>query len=120
MPIVAPPRLDALSLVPFQVNPHYFTGQSYVKAGETYREHYGETRDDRIREFHELNETPVVGLWEGGILRVEDGGVLLLGAAARIFRKGQPPEDAEAGTRLDERLRGLPGGVAPPGGEQRE
>jgi dipeptidase E len=100
MPIVAPPRLDALGLVPFQVNPHYFTGQSYVKEGEAYREHFGETRDDRLREFHELNDMPVVGLWEAGLLRCEGGRVELSGAAARVFRKGQPAVDVPPGTDL--------------------
>jgi dipeptidase E len=103
---VAPPRLDALGLVPFQVNPHYFTGQTFVKVGEEYREHYGETRDDRLREFHELNDTPVVGLWEGGILRLEGGELQLLAARARVFRKGEPPADVEAGARLTELLAG--------------
>jgi dipeptidase E len=106
MPIVAPPRLEALGLVPFQVNPHYFSGQFYVKVGEEYQEHFGETRDERLREFHEMNDTPVVGLWEGGLLRVEGGSVLLSGAPARIFRKGQEPEDVQPGTRLDHLLAG--------------
>src|SRR5439155_18347260 len=53
MPITQPPSLDALGLVPFQVNPHYFTGPTYVWRTFWYREHYGETRDDRLREFHE-------------------------------------------------------------------
>ena len=102
MPIVQPPSLDALGLVPFQVNPHYFTGQTFVKAeGDSFHEHFGETRDDRLREFHELNDTAVVGLWEGGLLRVENGRVLLLGAPARVFRKGQAPVDMAPGSRLD-------------------
>jgi dipeptidase E len=101
MPITLPPRLEALGLVPFQVNPHYFTGQTYVKGDDGYHEHHGETRDDRLREFHEMNDTPVVGLWEGGLLRVEGGQVLLSGAAARIFRKGLEPQDVAPGARLD-------------------
>jgi dipeptidase E len=101
MPITAPPSLDALGLVPFQVNPHYFTGHFHVRHGEGYVEHFGETRDERIGQFHELNETPVVGLWEGGLLWVEDGRVELAGAAARVFRKGQEPCDVEPGARLD-------------------
>jgi dipeptidase E len=105
MPIVAPPRLDALGLVPFQVNPHYFSGQTYVKVGEAFQEHYGETRDDRLREFHEMNDTPVVGLWEGGMLRKEGDGLQLLAARARLLRKGEPPADVEPGARLDELLR---------------
>ncbi len=101
MPITLPPSLDALGLVPFQINPHYFSGQTYVKREDGYQEHFGETRDDRLREFHEMNDTPVVGLWEGGLLRVEGGQVRLLGAPARVFRKGQPPLDVSAGSQLD-------------------
>ena len=33
----------------------------------------GETREVRLREFHEENETPVVGIREGSMLRVENG-----------------------------------------------
>ncbi|HJZ91057.1 MAG TPA: dipeptidase PepE [Gemmataceae bacterium] len=100
MPIVQPPRLDALGLVPFQINPHYYTGANYVRQGDEFIEHFGETRDDRLREFHEENETPVVGLWEGGLLRVDGGRVDLIGASARVFRRGRPSENVEAGTDL--------------------
>src|SRR5262249_29156600 len=98
MPITQPPRFDALGLCPFQINPHYFVGQTFVKRDDGFQEHFGETRDERLREFHEMNETPVVGLWEGGILEVADGSVLLSGASARVFRKGQPAEDVSPGT----------------------
>lgn len=108
MPITMPPSLDALGLVPFQINPHYFTGQTYVKRDDDYHEHFGETRDDRIREFHEMNETPVVGLWEGGVLRIERGRLQLLGTPARIFCKGREPQDVEPGVFLDALLCGKP------------
>jgi dipeptidase E len=104
MPITQPPNLDALGLVPFQVNPHYFGGQGWVKRGDVFHEHYGETRDDRLREFHEMNDTPVVGLWEAGLLRVEGSRVRLLGAPARVFRKGREPIDVEPEATLDELL----------------
>jgi len=104
MPITLPPRFDALGLVPFQINPHYFTGQTHVKRDDGYHEHFGETRDDRIREFHEMNDMPVVGLWEAGVLRIEHRHLMLLGTPARIFRKGQLPLDVEPGTQLDELL----------------
>jgi dipeptidase E len=85
MPIVEPPSLDALGLVSFQINPHYLDPAPDST-------HMGETRETRIREFHEENETPVVGLREGAILRVEGASVLLKGVAgARIFRRGQEP-----------------------------
>lgn len=100
MPIVQPPTLQALSLVPFQINPHYVTGQFYVKGADGFQEHFGETRDDRIREFHELNDTPVIGLWEGGVLRIDKERVLLEGSAARLFRRSLPSADFMQGTSL--------------------
>ncbi len=106
MPIVLPPSLDALGLVSFQINPHYFAGQTFLKVGDRFQEHFGETRDARLAEFHELNETPVVGLWEAGILSVEAGRVTLVGARARVFRKGQAPVDIEPGGRIDTFLEG--------------
>jgi dipeptidase E len=85
MPIVQPPSFDALDLVPFQINPHYVDPLPDSR-------HMGETREARIREFHEENETPVVGLREGAILRVDGESVLLKGVAgARVFRRGQEP-----------------------------
>ena len=100
MPIVQPPSFDALGLVPFQINAHYYTGVNFVKRvnpltpnpspgrGEEFVEHFGETRDDRLREFHEMNDTPVIGLWEGGILLCDGVSVQLHDAPARVFRKG--------------------------------
>jgi dipeptidase E len=102
MPIIQPPSLDALGLVPFQINPHYFAGQTHVKVADAYHEHFGETRDDRIREFHEMNDLPVIGLWEGGLLHVDNNHITLHGSAARVFRKGRDPVDVQSGARLDD------------------
>jgi dipeptidase E len=101
MPITWPPSLEALGLVQFQVNAHYFNGQVHVKHDGGYQEHFGETRDERIAEFHQMNETTVVGLWEGGTLWIEDGKITLEGTPARIFRKGTPAVDVEPGARLE-------------------
>jgi dipeptidase E len=87
MPIVQPPSFDALGLVPFQINPHYVD----PVPGST---HMGETRETRIREFHEENLAPVVALREGAMLRVEGDSVLVKGlAGARIFRWDQEPAE---------------------------
>src|SRR6185369_10220527 len=95
MPIVWPPSLDALGLVSFQINPHYLDPDPTST-------HRGETREERIREFHEENDTPVVGLREGALLRVDDGAVRLIGtAAARIFRRGEEPFAIESGSPLE-------------------
>jgi dipeptidase E len=95
MPIVYPPTYDALALVPFQINPHYLDPDP----GST---HHGETRETRIREFHEENDAPVVGLREGSSLWVEDEVVTLVGErSARIFRRGEEPVELAAGSRLE-------------------
>ncbi len=95
MPIVQPPSFDALRLVPFQINPHYID----PAPGST---HMGETRETRIREFHEENTTPVVGLREGAMLRVDGEAVELRGqAGARIFRRGAEPVEVTPFTRID-------------------
>ena len=104
MPIVQPPSFDALALVPFQINPHYYTGANWVKHHDTFVEHFGETRDDRLREFHEMNDTPVIGLWEAGILLCNGTTVLLHDAPARVFRKGKEPMDAEPGMELMQQM----------------
>lgn len=98
MPIVQPPSFDALGLVRFQINPHYLD----PTPGST---HMGETRETRIREFHEENETPVAGLREGAILRVEGASIGLKGVAgARIFRRGLEPLEVAAGAAVEELL----------------
>jgi len=91
MPIVEPQSFDALGLVPFQINPHYLDREP----GST---HMGETREERIIQFLEENETPVVGLREGAWLRIEGNSVLLKGTTgARIFRCGQDPVEVSTG-----------------------
>ena len=91
MPIVYPPSFDALGLVPFQINPHYLDADPDST-------HQGETREMRLREFHEENAAPVVGLREGSMLEVVDGAVTLLGTrTARIFRRDQEPVESGPG-----------------------
>ena len=101
MPIVRPDSFEALGLVPVQVNTHYYEGQIHVRLeGGEYEEHYGETRDDRIREFHEENTTPVLGLWESGLIRRDGKEMRLLRGPVRVFRPGQPPQDLAEGADL--------------------
>ena len=95
MPIVQPPSFDALGLVSFQINPHYLDPDSNSK-------HMGETREERIIQFLEENDTPDVGLREGAMLRIEHGNTILRGSTgARIFRKGMEPIEILPGARLD-------------------
>ena len=99
MPIVEPQSLNALGLVPFQINGHYLDPDPNST-------HKGETREDRLREFHEENGTPVVGLREGTMLLVEDDAYTLVGLKpARIFRRGRDPIEVGPGKPLDEYLK---------------
>jgi dipeptidase E len=94
MPVVEPPSFSALGLVQFQISPHYLDPDPNSK-------HMGETQEERINQFLEENDAPVVGLREGGLLRVEQGGVVLHGTTrARIFRRGHDPVEAATGSTL--------------------
>jgi dipeptidase E len=94
MPIVEPPSFDALGLVAFQINPHYVEP-------EPDSTHMGETREERILQFLEENETPVIGLREGAMVRFENGRAELKGVSgARIFRKGRQPIGVEPGAEI--------------------
>lgn len=95
MPIVQPPSFNALGLVSFQINPHYLDPDPNSK-------HMGETREERIVQFLEENETTVVGLREGAMLRIENGETILRGSTgARIFRRGFEAVEISAGTKLN-------------------
>lgn len=104
MPICELPSFEALGLVPFQINAHYFFGPTFIEVDGESVQHFGETRDDRLREYHELNATPVVGLWEPGFIRVIDGEVSLEAAPARVFLPGRDPVDVAPPASLTEWL----------------
>lgn len=85
MPIVYPPSFETLGLINFNINPHYLDPDTNSK-------HMGETRETRIKEFHQFNETPVLGLREGSWLEVVDELITLKGTLpARLFLKDKPP-----------------------------
>jgi len=94
MPIVQPRSFDSLGLVPFQISPHF-------QDPDPNSTHMGETQEERIFQFLEENETPVVGMREGAWLLCENGVVTLKGkTGARIFRRGQAPVEAKPGENI--------------------
>ena len=94
MPIIYPPGFDTLALVPFNINPHYLDPVE----GST---HMGETRETRIREFHQFNPQPVLGLREGSWLEVNGDSITLRGdLKARLFRQNTEPEEIETDSDL--------------------
>ncbi|MDG1743229.1 MAG: dipeptidase PepE [Polaribacter sp.] len=94
MPIVYPPSFTTLGCLSFNINAHYLDpidGSS----------HMGETRETRIKEFHVLNDTPVLGLREGSWLEVMDDTITLKGNhTARLFLQNQIPIEIKSDSEL--------------------
>ena len=94
MPVVQPPSFEALGLVPFQISPHYLDPDPSST-------HMGETQEERITQFLEENEAPVLGLREGSMLRVQGSAAVLKGPhTARIFRRGDKPVEVSPSSDL--------------------
>jgi dipeptidase E len=91
MPIVQPASLTGLGLIPFQVNPHY--PHAGTRDGQP-----RPARDQRLTEFLEENDVPVLGLCEGSWLRVSGTRAMLDGTAdGRILGRGHEPRDVRSG-----------------------
>jgi dipeptidase E len=89
MPVVEPDSFSSFNLIPFQINPHYLDANPVG--------HAGETREQRIEEFIEVNpDLYVAGLREGTMLIIENEKVNLCGPRKiRIFRKGVAPVELD-------------------------
>jgi dipeptidase E len=90
MPIIDPIGFICTNLIPFQINPHYLDS--------TPEGHGGETREQRILEFIEINpQVYVAGLREGTMFRLEGQKLTLIGSRkCRVFKKGQTPLELSA------------------------
>lgn len=89
MPIIDPLGFDALNLIPFQINPHYLD--------KKVEGHGGESREDRILEFIEVNrDVYVAGLREGCMFVVEDNKMKIIGKRnLRLFKYGTETREIE-------------------------
>lgn len=97
MPIIEPKSFNALSLVDFQINPHY-TG--YNPPG-----HNGETREQRLAEFMVLNpDMPIVAIVEGTALKRNGDTLSLIGPSQGYLFKAGKKSDIAAGADLSELL----------------
>jgi dipeptidase E len=82
MPIVQPQSFTAFGFLPLQINPHYYN--------QPIEGFHGETRDQRLAEFIQLNhDAVVVGLPEGTALCLEEPRLYLLGNANATFFRSQ-------------------------------
>ncbi|MEM9412183.1 MAG: dipeptidase PepE [Planctomycetota bacterium] len=98
MPIVEPPSFEALDLVPFQINPHYLDADPAST-------HKGETREQRLAEFHEENEIPVVALREGSWLEVVGDACYLRGKTGmKLFEAAKPSQEIQPNADLSDLL----------------
>lgn len=95
MPVIDPNGFDCTGLIPFQINPHYLDANPDG--------HGGETREQRIEEFLEINpDIYVAGLREGTMLKLENDNLELIGnRKCRIFKKGQKPIELSTGDNFD-------------------
>ncbi|KAG4075122.1 hypothetical protein HA402_004161 [Bradysia odoriphaga] len=93
MPIVYPPSFDGMNLVPFNINPHY------VDTNTTWPRIF-EGRDDRIREFTVLNDTPVLALREGTLVMIDDDKATLHGTRNALLFTRDAETDYEPGSDL--------------------
>jgi len=95
MPIVYPPSFQTLGIVPFNINPHYLDPDPTSK-------HKGETRETRIKEFHQFNSIPVIGLREGSWIQVQNNQITLKGKGltARIFEQDKTPYELSPDSSL--------------------
>ena len=96
------PSFETFGIVPFQINPHYHPGGIWyreVEEGE-FQQHFGETRARRVSEYHQTNNTPVIGLYEGSFLRCRNNSYELLGNKADVMRKNEEIVTQEPGTIL--------------------
>jgi dipeptidase E len=94
MPVVLPPSLDALNLVPFQINPHYHELKFENQGGETRRE--------RLEEFLVLNpEKKIIGLPEGMLVQRNGNKMFLKGeGVAKLYEAGKGIVELKSGSDL--------------------
>jgi dipeptidase E len=95
MPVIDVDDMEALNLVPFQINPHF--------TDKTISNHGGESRITRLEEFMQVNPTyDVIGLPEGMLLEIEDDTLRVFGqGSASVFRYSEAPIEVVSGSAAD-------------------
>ena len=86
MPVIQPKSFNALGIFSFQINPHYFNQKV-----ESFN---GETRDQRLEEFIEVNpQYSILALPEGTWLELQNNNLMFCGEApGTLFQRGELEE----------------------------
>jgi dipeptidase E len=93
--VVGLDRFQALELVPFNINPHYIERSSSDAPNS-------ESRDFRIREYHQLRRNPVVGIEENAIVRISGGQASIMGRGrVKLFMPQGPERWFAPGEKLE-------------------
>jgi dipeptidase E len=91
MPIVKPSSFKTTGAIGYNINAHYLDPDPNST-------HMGETREQRIKEFHCYNDLAVVGLREGSYIRVQGKEEILCGTTtARVFTKDKDAIEVNPG-----------------------
>ncbi|MEK7186411.1 MAG: dipeptidase PepE [Patescibacteria group bacterium] len=89
--VVSSKVFEALGLVPFNINPHYVGPHDKKKFS-------GESRDDRIKEYHEIQSDNVLGIEEKTMVFIEDIKIKVAGEGkVKLFVKNQNPKEYKNG-----------------------
>lgn len=97
MPICQPASFDALSLIPFQINPHFISGKV--------QGHNGESREERIAEYLAYNPGEgVLALPEGTRLERQGDRLTIKGSADAILFLQEEARSIPCGSDLSSML----------------
>lgn len=89
--IVESITFNSLNLIPFNINPHYFAPHDKNKFS-------GESRDDRIKEYHIFNKNTVVTIEEKTMIFVKDKIIKVAGEGKiKLFIKNQKIKEYKSG-----------------------
>jgi len=92
--ILGSTTFEGLGLVPFNINPHYVDPHEKKIFS-------GENRDERILEYLEFNDNPVVALEEQTYLEVSESQVRVGGQGkVKVFVKGKEPKEFQSGKSI--------------------
>ncbi|MEP6878559.1 MAG: dipeptidase PepE [Nitrosospira sp.] len=85
----------SLNLIPLNVNPHYIERSSAEAV-------YGESKEERIREYHQIWSNPVAAIEENALLKAEDDNFQVIGPGSiKLFEQNRIPRWYRGGENIE-------------------